>query len=143
MNISPLKAELLVFLMSAALCEVSLLLHNNEKPSSPNNNVLLLFYSSTQYLIALPLHSCRLWIFLTMVLEVRFFQQVIIYVSLYSGSVGCQHEVCKALVQIAQLFTANIVGQTLILLILCVCVQQLFHPCLFVINDYYCRNRCK
>lgn len=87
MNISPLKAELLVFLMSAALCEVSLLLHNNEKPSSPNNNVLLLFYSSTQYLIALPLHSCRLWIFLTMVLEVRFFQQVIIYVFLFTAAV--------------------------------------------------------
>ncbi|XP_061577231.1 diacylglycerol O-acyltransferase 1-like isoform X1 [Cololabis saira] len=41
-NVPPSQAELLVFLMSAALCE---------------------------YLIALPLHSCRLWIFLMMVLE--------------------------------------------------------------------------
>ncbi|XP_039892430.1 diacylglycerol O-acyltransferase 1-like [Simochromis diagramma] len=41
-NVSPSHAELLVFLMSAALCE---------------------------YMIALPLHSCRLWIFLMMVFE--------------------------------------------------------------------------
>ncbi|XP_044212718.1 diacylglycerol O-acyltransferase 1-like [Thunnus albacares] len=41
-NVSPSRAELLVFLMSAALCE---------------------------YMIALPLHSCRLWIFLMMVFE--------------------------------------------------------------------------
>uniref|UniRef100_A0A1A8CV94 O-acyltransferase n=2 Tax=Nothobranchius kadleci TaxID=1051664 RepID=A0A1A8CV94_NOTKA len=41
-NVSPTKAEFLVFLMSAALCE---------------------------YLVALPLHSCRLWIFLVMVSE--------------------------------------------------------------------------
>lgn len=27
--------------------------------------------SPTQYMIALPLHSCRLWIFLMMVFEVR------------------------------------------------------------------------
>lgn len=41
-RVSSSQAELLVFLMSAALCE---------------------------YLIALPLHSCRLWIFLMMVFE--------------------------------------------------------------------------
>ncbi|XP_069019585.1 diacylglycerol O-acyltransferase 1-like [Embiotoca jacksoni] len=41
-NVPPSQAKLLVFLMSAALCE---------------------------YLIALPLHSCRLWIFLMMVFE--------------------------------------------------------------------------
>ncbi|XP_031141354.1 diacylglycerol O-acyltransferase 1-like isoform X1 [Sander lucioperca] len=41
-NVPPLQAELLVFLMSAALLE---------------------------YLIALPLHSCRLWIFLMMLFE--------------------------------------------------------------------------
>ncbi|XP_070686692.1 diacylglycerol O-acyltransferase 1-like [Pempheris klunzingeri] len=41
-NVPPSRAELLVFLMSAALCE---------------------------YLIALPLHSCRLCIFLMMVFE--------------------------------------------------------------------------
>ncbi|XP_030586435.1 diacylglycerol O-acyltransferase 1-like [Archocentrus centrarchus] len=41
-NVSPSHAELLVFLMSAALCEC---------------------------MIALPLHSCRLWIFLLMVFE--------------------------------------------------------------------------
>ncbi|XP_072242648.1 diacylglycerol O-acyltransferase 1-like [Leuresthes tenuis] len=41
-NISPSQAELLVFLMSAAVCEC---------------------------MIALPLHSCRLWIFFMMVIE--------------------------------------------------------------------------
>ncbi|XP_042352002.1 diacylglycerol O-acyltransferase 1-like [Plectropomus leopardus] len=41
-NVPPSRAELLVFLMSAALFE---------------------------YMIALPLHSCRLWIFLTMLAE--------------------------------------------------------------------------
>ncbi|XP_041795734.1 diacylglycerol O-acyltransferase 1-like [Chelmon rostratus] len=41
-NVPPSRAELLVFLMSAALCEC---------------------------MIALPLHSCRLWIFLMMVFE--------------------------------------------------------------------------
>ncbi|XP_075875410.1 diacylglycerol O-acyltransferase 1-like [Nelusetta ayraudi] len=41
-NVTPSHAELLVFLMSAALCEC---------------------------LIALPLHSCRLWIFFMMVFE--------------------------------------------------------------------------
>ncbi|XP_029951241.1 diacylglycerol O-acyltransferase 1-like [Salarias fasciatus] len=41
-NVPPSQAELLVFLMSAALCE---------------------------YLIALPLHCCRLWIFIMMVIE--------------------------------------------------------------------------
>ncbi|XP_071767376.1 diacylglycerol O-acyltransferase 1-like [Centroberyx gerrardi] len=43
MNVSPSRAELLVFLMSAVLCE---------------------------YVIALPLRSCRLWIFLMMVFEI-------------------------------------------------------------------------
>ncbi|XP_023253098.1 diacylglycerol O-acyltransferase 1-like isoform X1 [Seriola lalandi dorsalis] len=41
-NVPSSRAELLVFLMSAAVCE---------------------------YMIALPLHSCRLWIFLVMVFE--------------------------------------------------------------------------
>ncbi|XP_056454833.1 diacylglycerol O-acyltransferase 1-like isoform X1 [Gadus chalcogrammus] len=41
-NVCPWQAELLVFLLSAVLCE---------------------------YVIALPLHSCRMWIFLTMVFE--------------------------------------------------------------------------
>ncbi|TKS73746.1 Diacylglycerol O-acyltransferase 1 [Collichthys lucidus] len=41
-NVPPSQAELLVFLMSAALCEC---------------------------MIALPLHSCRLWIFFMMVAE--------------------------------------------------------------------------
>ncbi|XP_038561804.1 diacylglycerol O-acyltransferase 1-like isoform X1 [Micropterus salmoides] len=41
-NVPPSRAELMVFLMSAALCE---------------------------YMIALPLHSCRLWILLMMVFE--------------------------------------------------------------------------
>ncbi|XP_036961812.1 diacylglycerol O-acyltransferase 1-like isoform X2 [Acanthopagrus latus] len=41
-NVPPSHAELLVFLMSAALCEC---------------------------MIALPLHSCRLWVFLAMVFE--------------------------------------------------------------------------
>ncbi|XP_068579299.1 diacylglycerol O-acyltransferase 1-like isoform X2 [Cebidichthys violaceus] len=41
-NVTPSRAELLVFLMSAALFE---------------------------YMIALPLHSCRLWIFLVMLFE--------------------------------------------------------------------------
>ncbi|KAM6946379.1 diacylglycerol O-acyltransferase 1-like [Aplochiton taeniatus] len=41
-GVSPLKAELLVFLMSAALCEC---------------------------VVALPLHNCHLWIFLVMVFE--------------------------------------------------------------------------
>ncbi len=38
--------------------------------------------SSTQYMFALPLHSCRLWILLMMVFEVRIshqWQLVIIY----------------------------------------------------------------
>ncbi|XP_067091229.1 diacylglycerol O-acyltransferase 1-like [Osmerus mordax] len=41
-KVSPKQAELLVFLLAAALCE---------------------------YMVALPLHNCRLWIFLTMVFE--------------------------------------------------------------------------
>ncbi|XP_031694725.1 diacylglycerol O-acyltransferase 1-like [Anarrhichthys ocellatus] len=47
-NVPPSRAELLVFLMSAALFE---------------------------YMIALPLHSCRLWIFLVMLFEVRISHQ--------------------------------------------------------------------